>query len=193
MCHAAVTTPVSTRTRILDAAIRRFARFSYEETGLRDIAEDVGVDVAYVHRSFGSKERLFAEAIRTTAQADRILAHGTDSLAARLANRLVTHDSPPVEHQVKPLDIAIRSLSSPAAAPVLRGFVMDEIITPLGAMLEPPDPRRAALVMALLAGMGILRDVLQIGPFVDGDDGELETLLTEAIATLMGKSGRLES
>jgi len=49
-------TPQSTVDRILAAAVKRFATNSYEATGLRDIASDAGVDVAYVHRRFGSKE-----------------------------------------------------------------------------------------------------------------------------------------
>ena len=53
----------TTRERILKAAMLRFSTYSYEETGLRDIATDVGVDTAYVHRSFGSKEKLFREAV----------------------------------------------------------------------------------------------------------------------------------
>lgn len=47
---------IPAKERILKAAIRRFARHSYEDTGLRDIANDADVDVAYVHRSFGSKD-----------------------------------------------------------------------------------------------------------------------------------------
>ena len=35
----------TTRERILKAAILRFSTHSYEETGLRDIAADVGVDI----------------------------------------------------------------------------------------------------------------------------------------------------
>ena len=54
----------TTRERILKAALLRFSTHSYEETGLRDIASDVGVDMAYVHRSFGSKEKLFREAVK---------------------------------------------------------------------------------------------------------------------------------
>lgn len=45
----------ATRDRILNAAILRFARSSYESVGLRDIAADAGVDVAYVHRLFWFK------------------------------------------------------------------------------------------------------------------------------------------
>lgn len=41
----------TTRERILKAAILRFSAHSYDNTGLRDIAADVGVDMAYVHRS----------------------------------------------------------------------------------------------------------------------------------------------
>lgn len=37
----------TTRERILKAAMLRFSTHSYEETGLRDLAADVGVDSAY--------------------------------------------------------------------------------------------------------------------------------------------------
>ncbi len=56
----------TTRDRILKAAILRFSTHSYDHTGLRDIAADVGVDMAYVHRSFGSKEKLFYEAVKAS-------------------------------------------------------------------------------------------------------------------------------
>ncbi|MFD2029187.1 TetR/AcrR family transcriptional regulator [Ancylobacter dichloromethanicus] len=49
----------TTRQTILTAAAKRFASASYDEVSLRDISADVDVDVAYVHRSFGSKENLF--------------------------------------------------------------------------------------------------------------------------------------
>ena len=54
----------ATRHSILVAATRRFLQDSYECVGLRDIAGDVGVDVALVSRYFGSKEELFREVLR---------------------------------------------------------------------------------------------------------------------------------
>ena len=49
----------ATRAAILEAARERFARDSYDDVGMRDIARDVGVDAALVSRYFGSKEDLF--------------------------------------------------------------------------------------------------------------------------------------
>ena len=55
---------MTTRGEILCAARRRFLAESYENVGLRDIAGDVGVDVALVGRYFGSKDALFREVLQ---------------------------------------------------------------------------------------------------------------------------------
>lgn len=178
----------STRERILDAAVRRFARHSYEETGLRDIAADVGVDVAYVHRCFGSKDRLFAEAIRASVGPGRGIpdASSPETLGGALARQALAGDRRRGLCRVGPLDIAVRSLSSPKAAAILRDYILNEVIAPLSARLGDPVPRRAALVAALLAGLGILRDVLEIEPLGDPPGGTLELLVAGAIADILG-------
>ena len=48
-----------TGERILDAALERFSRMTFDEVTLGDIAEDAGVSVQTVIRRFGSKEELF--------------------------------------------------------------------------------------------------------------------------------------
>ena len=53
---------------ILGAAMRLLPGARTEETGLREIAAAAGVDVAYVHRCFGSKKRLFADAVSTAVK-----------------------------------------------------------------------------------------------------------------------------
>lgn len=45
----------ATRAAILIAARERFARESYDDVGMRDVAGDVGVDAALVSRYFGSR------------------------------------------------------------------------------------------------------------------------------------------
>ena len=116
MNKAAAARSYPTRERILEAAIQRFARKSYEETGLRDIAADAEVDVAYVHRSFGSKEQLFAEAVRASTGVARILAEAPEDLCRHLAKQAFDRDREASTAQIGPLDIIIHSLSSPAAA-----------------------------------------------------------------------------
>ncbi len=59
----------ATRRLLLAAARRRFARDGYPATTVRDIAADVGVNVALINRYFESKEGLF-EACLTRAAED---------------------------------------------------------------------------------------------------------------------------
>lgn len=191
--ESAEQSPASTRDRILAAAMRRFARHSYEQTGLRDIAADVGIDVAYVHRCFGSKDALFAEAIRASAGPGRGIPDVEDAvtpeaLAGALARQALAGDGRRGDAGVGPLDIAIHSLSSPKAAAILRAYILDAFITPLAARLGEPAARRAALVAALLAGFGILRDVLEIAPLGEPSGGELEQLVVNAITGILNGS-----
>jgi AcrR family transcriptional regulator len=53
-----------TREAILAAARSRFGDYGYDGATIRGIAADAGVDAALVHHFFGTKERLFAAAMR---------------------------------------------------------------------------------------------------------------------------------
>jgi AcrR family transcriptional regulator len=173
---------VATRDRILNAAVERFTRTSYEQTGLRDIAADVGIDVAYVHRCFGSKKRLFTEAVRAAMQptAADLLAGPAGDLAGKLANHLLSK-----RVRRRPgLDILIRSLSSPEASPVVRQFLQSDWISPLAEKLDEGPTGRIALIAAFLAGVAIFRNVLRIAPLLEAEGGELESLIANTIGSL---------
>jgi AcrR family transcriptional regulator len=151
-----------TRQRILTAAIARFAQASYEEVKLRDIAGDVGVDVALVHRSFGSKEQLFAAVLAAASPADRQLDSDWRELNTAFANDIFAS----TQHDA--LQIILRSLTSPQARDVLRAHSVIDFIGPLAAKLDgPAQQQRAALFAACLTGISILRDVLHIEPLLD--------------------------
>ncbi|MFD2029247.1 helix-turn-helix domain-containing protein [Ancylobacter dichloromethanicus] len=100
MARSTARAAAAKREQILEAAILRFARQSYEDTSLRAIAADVGVDVAHVHRSFGSKELLFAEAIRATTRPERFLGISPGLLAATLSTELLSHKAPRDDDEV---------------------------------------------------------------------------------------------
>jgi AcrR family transcriptional regulator len=176
---------VTTRDRILDAAIRRFSRQSYEATGLRDIAADVGIDVAYVHRSFGSKERLFAAAVEASIEPERFLAGNRCDLAATLARQVLARDIVQGSDEIGPLDIVIHSLSSPEASRVLREVIVNDFINPLAGKLDSQTASPAAMIAALLVGVGILRSVLGVAPLLEVERGALERMMTDAIESMM--------
>lgn len=176
--------PIATRERILAAAIARFSQSSYEQTGLRDIAADVDVDVAYVHRCFGSKERLFTEAVAATLQSRRYLAAIGDGVAAALSKRALSRGAAGARDVPAP-DILMRSLLSPAARPVLRKYMAEEFIAPLSARLGQQAEVQAAMVAAVLVGFGILRNVLELDVLLEPEGGRLDSLLTHTIQSVI--------
>ena len=182
---SAVQPKVATRDRILSAAVLRFSSHSYEQTGLRDIAADVGIDVSYVHRCFGSKEQLFAEAVEAMIQPARLLTGAAGDLPGTLAKHVFASDAAQARDEVGPLDIIIRSLSSPEASRVLREFILNDFINPLAEKLDQPATCRAALIAGFLAGVGILRNVLGVAPLLEAEGGGLESLIAKTLRDMM--------
>ena len=146
-----------------------------------DIALDVGVDVALVHRSFGSKEQLFAEAIKAAIQSKRLLASKNTELSAALARNIFERANDTASGHIDALQILVHSLSSPQAREVLRAFVLRDFIRPLTARLDDRAPQRAALITACLVGVGILRDVLRVKPLLDGSRAESQPLIEKIL------------
>ncbi len=151
------------------------------------MAADADIDVSYVHRCFGSKEQLFAEALAATIRPDELLASSVSNLAETLAKQVFARDGARASEDVQPLDIVIRSLSSPEASRVLREFIQNDFINPLARKLDHPPDSRVALIAAFLAGVGILRNVLRIPPLREGQGGELEKFIARTIKGLMRK------
>lgn len=176
------------RDRILLAAARRFASASYEEVSLRDIAGDVGVDVAYVHRSYGSKANLFEAALQAASGGtplDDLGGVGRDAFAAALVARLVEKEQQRPIDGVDPMDIIIRSLASRNASDVLRDKARREFLQPIARRLEDQGELRASTIIALLMGFGIARDLLRLDPLVATEnETQMRQLLEAAIDAL---------
>ncbi|WP_043332013.1 TetR/AcrR family transcriptional regulator [Methylosinus sp. LW4] len=167
----------ATRRRILAAAITRFARASFEEVRLRDIAADVGVDVALVHRSFGSKEQLFAAAVVEACPA-ALLSTDRSRLGAVFASFALE------SQQHEGLQIFIRSLTSPLARDLIRACCYRDFIGPLADKLDGrAAQQRAALFVSCLIGFSIMREVLRVEPLLAADDSGpmIQRLLTACL------------
>lgn len=184
---------LATRERILAAAVRQFASRSFEDAGLREIAAAARVDVAHVHRSFGSKERLFAEAVRASVAAHRIGGPGEARSAAALAREALRAPGQDIGQDIGqdagrdigPFHILCRSLCSPQAAAVLRDCVDKDVMEPVARSFPQAGPLNIALVAALLAGTGILRNVLRLDSLADADVQKLEHLLCAVIEHML--------
>ncbi len=170
-----------TRERILQAAMLHFSQHSYEATRLRDIAAAVGVDVALVHRTFGSKEELFASTLE--AAFDRRFEEALEApdMAARLSAGFFETRLDPELGLVDPFDIVVRSLGSEQASPMLRDFVRRRYLTPLAEKLGSARPERIALILSCLGGLAIFYDILSVQALDEGGRDDLQGLLAQVI------------
>jgi AcrR family transcriptional regulator len=165
-----------TRERILAAAIEAFSRRSYEETGLREIAAAARVDVAHVHRCFGSKKRLFADAVSTAVKPEALFQDSPDKVPGTLAwDVLATRGT-----RAKGLDIILRSIASREAGPIVRDFYAFEAVKPLAEKLGI-SAMQAAVIAALITGVASLRNVVGLAPLSEPEGGDLERILEHLI------------
>lgn len=154
----------ATRADLLTAARLRFVRDGYDHTNVRDIAADVGVNVALIFRYFGTKEALFDEATVTRSERLDLLNSPVEEVPERLlASVLRPTDA---EASESFLIAMLRSANHEGVAARLREGIDDTITQRLADQslanpIDGPDPElRAELVSALIIGIGVLRHIV---------------------------------
>lgn len=189
-----------TRDAILAAARRQFGERGYDGTTIRSIAGEAGVDAALVHHFFGTKERLFAAAVRLPVVPGELigaaLAPGAREPGLSLGEHLLrtvlgAWDVPEVRSAF--LGMLRSAVTSEQAAAMMREFATEAIIgriavaaTPGAERAETPGDSlpnqpadggdaefRAALVASQVLGLALTRYVLRIPPLDTTGPAEL--------------------
>jgi AcrR family transcriptional regulator len=164
-----------TRAAILESARGRFADHGYDRATIRAIAADAGVDPALVHHFYGSKERLFAAAMRLPVVPSEILAAAFDARVrdqSASAGELLVRTALMAWDTAEVRDIFLgllrSALTSERAAAMLREFLADAILGPVALMSDSADPAqaayRAAIVASQMVGLALARYVLAFEP-----------------------------
>jgi AcrR family transcriptional regulator len=167
------------REKILAAARAHFAKSGYDGATMRAIAASAHVDPALVTHFFGSKERLFVEALEfpdPSVFVPKLLAPGRDGLGERLAAFfLEVWDST----EGRPLLGVMRSMvANERAAEMMREFVSRAVLGRIAAALEVDRPKlRAALSGSQLIGLAFLRHVIRLEPIASASREELVRLV----------------
>lgn len=162
----------ATAARILEAAQEEFGLHGDGAT-VRAIARRAGVDPSLVLQHYGSKQALFALAVRPVAEleGDDVAPHLADVLDARL------RELPP---HTKAL---LRSmLTSPEAAQVMSDYLRERADTLAAAMDDEHATTRAALVVAGIMGVTIARHFLDLPGLADADEGVVGELVEAWLA-----------
>ena len=178
----------ATRAAILASARRAFAEHGYDGAGLRGIAEAAGVTAMMVGRYFGSKEGLFGEVVTDTMRDPVILSDGNlgrGDLPRAFAEALVgvtTQGQTPLDGFL----ILFRSTTSETAARIARKRIAQvHQATATAAITGDHASERAALFLAVVAGVQMMRQMLELEPLASAEPSLLVELLTPVIASLI--------
>ncbi|KAA1248707.1 TetR/AcrR family transcriptional regulator [Mycobacterium simiae] len=159
----------TTRDRILANARELFARNGIDRTSIRAVAAGAGVDAALVHHYFGSKQQLFAAAIRVHIDPMQVLGPMRETPVEELGFKLPSMLLPLWDSELGAGLIAIlRSLIAGDDASLARSFLQEVITAELGSRIDNPAGTgmiRAQFVAAQLLGVIIARYIVQIEPF----------------------------
>jgi len=160
---------------MLEAARALFTRDGYDHVGVRDVASVVGVDAALVIRYFGSKERLFAEAVAQGFDPGGYLEGERSGLGERLARSVLQKDE---RGGYDPLLALLRSAPNERAAALLREGLDEQFVYPLARWLGGERAsERAGLIAATLFGLAFMRDVVRSAPLATGEAEDLVALV----------------
>lgn len=175
----------ATREAILQSAIRHFARAGYDGVGVRQIAQDAGVTAMLVNRYFGSKEKLFAEAVETAFAAPVFIAEHEGTLAGGVAATLVAGTDPDGTAP-EPFLIMLHSVSNPAAVEIVRDAVERHVGRRLARQLRPPQRElRSELVLSIISGVLLMRTVVGTRALRKGKPDDIARLLESVLAALL--------
>jgi AcrR family transcriptional regulator len=147
----------ATKRAILDAAKVHFARSGYEGGFLRDIAAEAGVDAALINRYFGSKEGLFAAALKDSIKPEGIASwdrvHFGRDIATMMAGSPHEH-----EDRTRAFQFLLRAATSPVTQPQLNVAVQERFLGPIREWLGGDEaPARARLVASVFIGLLVER------------------------------------
>jgi AcrR family transcriptional regulator len=180
---------VATRWAILRSALAAFARHGYDGIGTREIAEAAGVTAVLVNRYFGTKEKLFAEAVELAFATNGLFDGELTDLANRLTDVIMKRN----ETRSEPNDALLLMLNSapnPRAAEILRSCIARQFERPLKSFLQGPRAdERAAMILALVAGFILMRKVIGMRALSDVDGTlsiELEMMFQRLIDNAAG-------
>jgi AcrR family transcriptional regulator len=177
-----------TREAILAAARARFGDLGYDRATIRAIAADAGVDAALVHHFYGTKDQLFAAAMRLPVNPRQVLAAALapgargqhQSLGEHLL-RTVLGIWEVAEIRATFLGLLRSAPTSEQAVVMLREFLAEAILGPLAAAAREAAPGaagqdagyRAALVASQVLGLGLTRYVLEVEPLAQASSEDL--------------------
>ncbi len=158
-----------TRDRILASARELFARNGIGNTSIRAVAAAAGVDSALVHHYFGTKEKLFAAAVRIPIDPMAVIGPFREVPVEELGYKIPSTLLSLWDSEIGAAFMAtLRSILAGPEANLFRSFIQDVIAVEVGARVDDPPGSgliRVEFVASQLVGVVIARYILELEPF----------------------------
>lgn len=186
---------VATRQALLQAAHSRFIRLGYDRTTLRDVAADVGVNLALIKRYFDSKEGLFKAALASTPRfvgGEGEFPRDRAALAEALSHQLSARAWP--EFGEHPVLMFLRVSGDERVDSLRRQALQDfsrQVLEASGTPRAQDDDERllrAELLVALGVGVAVVRSAVGLQPLRDATSDDLIGPLRDVVDILLAPS-----
>ena len=179
-----------TRRAILEAARSAFAARGYEQTTIRGVAAEAGVDASMVMRYFGSKAGLFTAAATANLTAPDLLAVPARQRGEVLVRTFVDRweHAPTRDDQ---LMLLLRTaVTSEAVAARLQAMLEQLITWPIAALGEQDAAERGSLIAAQLLGMALCRYILRLEPLASMTAGDVVAAVAPSVQRYLTQAAR---
>src|SRR4051794_35097255 len=156
-----------TEACILQIARRLFAEEGFERATIRAVAQRAGVDPALVMQYFGSKEGLFAAAMKGAHGGGAARTAPRDEIPAAVLRDVIAKFEETGDREAA-VALLRNFLTHPEANRIMRDDVMCAVIRDLAGTIGGPDAQlKAALLLSCAAGMSLARYLLELPGLVD--------------------------
>lgn len=157
------------RERILTSARELFSRNGFDKTSVRAVAAGAGVDAALVHHYFGTKQQLFAAAIRIPIDPMTVIGPLRETPVDELGLKLPSMLLPLWDSELgSGLIATLRSMLAGAEVTLFRSFLREIVVEELAARVDDPPGTglvRAEFVASQLVGVVMARYIIGLEPF----------------------------
>jgi AcrR family transcriptional regulator len=158
-----------TRERILVSARELFYRNGIHKTSIRAVAAAAGVDAALVHHYYGTKEQLFAAAVRIPIDPMDVIGPLREVPVEELGYKILSLLLPLWDSELGAGFIAtLRSILAGSEVNLFRTFLQDVIAVEVGSRVDNPPGSgiiRIQFVASQLVGVIMARYILELEPF----------------------------
>ncbi len=173
---------VRTRAAILSAAQEAFSRTGYSNTGVRDITAAAGVNPALVSRYFGSKERLYEEALSALLDASLI----TNIPRERFGETVVAILTATTPGQFNPLRMMMLASADPIARSITERLLHAVFLGPMTRWFGAEEGvGKAACFTVLASGLTVYRELYPLDPVGPGMSDATRAWLVGAFQSLV--------